>query len=112
MVVGDIVKGLMVFDLVEGRNSKFSLSEGPSSGQVNSWVNDILILASDKYLVVDHSRNIFIFKRNLKPTNEIEKFSLQIEAQINCGEEVTCLTHGSINMQQDRREIGTTEAEK
>lgn len=70
----------MVFDLVEGRNSKFNLTEGPSSGQVNSWVNDILILSRDKYLAVDHSRNIFIFKRNLQPTNEIEKFSLQIEA--------------------------------
>jgi hypothetical protein len=61
----------MVFDLKEGRQAKFTLVEGPSSGQVNTWVNDILVLSPSKYLVVDNHRNIFVFQRNLEPTNEI-----------------------------------------
>ena len=71
IIVGDVLKGLLVLDLKEGRQSKFTLVEGPSSGQVNTWVNDILILSKTKYMVMDHSRNIFVFERNLAPINEV-----------------------------------------
>lgn len=97
VIVGDILKGIMVFDLKEGRQAKFTLAEGPSSGQVNTWVNDILVLSPSKYLVVDNHRNIFVFHRNLEPTNEIQKFQLTTVAQINSGEEITCAIMGSIS---------------
>jgi len=64
---------------------------------VNVWVNEILILAKDKYLVLDKDKNIFIFQRDMKPTNEIQKFKLQVIAQINSGEEITSAIVGSIN---------------
>jgi hypothetical protein len=71
IVVGDIMKGIIVFDLKEGRQGKISLVEGPSSCQMNIWVNEILILSKTKYMVLDKEKNIFIFQRNLKPANEI-----------------------------------------
>jgi hypothetical protein len=71
IVVGDIMKGLMVFDVKEGRQGKVTLVEGPSSCQMNIWVNEILILSKSKYMVMDKEKNIFILERNLKPTNEI-----------------------------------------
>ena len=80
VIVGDILKGVMIFDLKEGRQSKFSLVEGPASGQVNTWVNDILVIAPNKYLVTDHMRNIFVFERNMAPTNEIQKYQLKVIA--------------------------------
>jgi len=52
-------------------------------------------------LVADQLRNIFIFRRNLKPTNETEKYKLDIIAQINTGEVVTCCILGSINMNEN-----------
>jgi hypothetical protein len=80
VIVGDILKGIIVFDVVEGRQGKVTLQEGPSSGQVNTWVNDILVLSPNKYMVMDHMRNIFVFERNLEPVNEVEKFQLKIVA--------------------------------
>ena len=65
IVVGDILKGVIIFDLKEGRQQKFTLQDGPSSGQVNTWVNDILILSKNKYMIMDHMRNIFVFERNM-----------------------------------------------
>ena len=101
IVVGDMMKGIMVFDVKEGRQNKVALCEGPSSCQINVWVNEILILSRDKYLVLDRDKNIFIFQRNMKPTNEIQKFKLSVVAQINAGEEITSAIVGSIN-NQDR----------
>lgn len=48
---------------------------------------------------MDHSRNIFVFERNLQPINEVQKFQLKVVAQINSGEEITAAIQGSINMQ-------------
>lgn len=61
IVVGDIMKGIIVFDLKEHRSNKVVLMEGPSSPHSNIWVNDILILSENKYLVVDKEMNILIF---------------------------------------------------
>lgn len=55
------MKGIIVFDLKEGRQGKISLVEGPSSCQMNIWVNEILILSKTKYMVLDKEKNIFIF---------------------------------------------------
>lgn len=49
--------------------------------------------------MLDRDKNIFIFHRNLKPTNEIQKFKLSVVAQINAGEEITSAIVGSINNQ-------------
>ena len=76
IVVGDIMKGVMVFDVKEGRQGKIQLVEGPSSCQMNIWVNEILILSKNKYMVMDKEKNIFILGRNLKPTNEVQKYKL------------------------------------
>lgn len=67
---------------------------------MNTWVNDILVLANNRYLVVDHQRNIFVFKRDLVPTNEMQKFQLQVVAQINSGEEISRVILGSVNAQE------------
>lgn len=47
---------------------------------MNIWVNEILILTKTKYMVLDKDKNIFIMERNMKPTNEIEKYKLKIVA--------------------------------
>ena len=65
------MKGVMVFDIKEGRQGKVNLIEGPSSSMINIWVNEILILSKSKYMIMDKEKNIFILERNLKPTNEI-----------------------------------------
>jgi hypothetical protein len=71
IIVGDIMKGIIVFDLKEHRNNKVLLVEGPSSPHSNIWVNDILILAENRYLVVDKEKNVLVFERNMNPINEI-----------------------------------------
>jgi hypothetical protein len=53
IIVGDIMKGVMIFDVKEHRNNKVVLMEGPSSPHSNIWVNDILILSDNRILVVD-----------------------------------------------------------
>ena len=71
IVVGDLMKGLIVFDVKEqshltqsrGSAGRATLTEGPSSSHCNVWVNDVLILAANRYLVVDKERNILIFER-------------------------------------------------
>jgi len=65
------MKGIIVFDLKEHRNNKVLLVEGPSSPHSNIWVNDILILAENRYLVVDKEKNVLVFERNMNPINEI-----------------------------------------
>ena len=52
---------------------------------MNIWVNEILILSKSKYMVMDKEKNIFILERNLRPTNEIQKYKLKSVAQINSG---------------------------
>ena len=104
IVVGDIMKGVMVFDVKEGRQSKVTLAEGPSSSQMNIWVNEILVLTKTKYMVLDREKNIFILQRNMKPTNEIEKYKLTVVAQISAGEEITSALVGSINMRESYSE--------
>jgi hypothetical protein len=47
---------------------------------MNIWVNEILILTKTKYMVLDKDKNIFIMERNMKPTNEIEKYKLKVVA--------------------------------
>lgn len=67
------MKGLIVFDVKEqamlahsrGTAARATLSEGPSSPHCNVWVNDVLILAANRYLVVDKERNILIFERQM-----------------------------------------------
>ena len=86
IVVGDLMKGIIILDVKEQRNNKVSLSEGPSSTHSNVWVNDVLIMAKNRYLVVDKERNILIFERKMLPTNEIVRFKLKKVAQINYGE--------------------------
>ena len=53
IIVGDIMKGVMIFDVKEHRNNKVVLMEGPSSPHSNIWVNDILVLSENRILVVD-----------------------------------------------------------
>ena len=65
------MKGVIVFDVKEHRSNKVLLIEGPSSPHSNIWVNDILILAENRYLVVDKEKNILIFERIMNPVNEI-----------------------------------------
>lgn len=65
------MKGIIIFDLKELKNNNVILMEGPSSPQSNIWVNDILILAENRYLVVDKEKNIIVFERELLPSNEI-----------------------------------------
>ena len=104
IVVGDLMKGLIVFDVKESLNQaqsrgtagRATLSEGPSSSHCNVWVNDVLILANNRFLVVDKERNILIFERQMQPTNEIERFKLRTVAQINFGEEITSAVLGSL----------------
>lgn len=55
--------------------------------------------------MLDRDKNIFIFHRNLKPTNEIQKFKLSVVAQINAGEEITSALVGSINNQDNNLNI-------
>jgi hypothetical protein len=43
---------------------------------MNIWVNEILILSKNKYMVMDKEKNIFILGRNLKPINEVQKYKL------------------------------------
>jgi len=71
IIVGDIMKGIIIFDLKEHRNNNVVLMEGPCSPHSNIWVNDILVLAENRYLVVDKEKNIIVFERELLPTNEI-----------------------------------------
>lgn len=47
---------------------------------MNIWVNEILILTKTKYMVLDKDKNIFIMERNMRPTNEIEKYKLKVVA--------------------------------
>ena len=98
IIVGDIMKGVMIFDIKEGRQGKVTLAEGPSSSQMNIWVNEILVLTKTRYMVLDKEKNIFILERNSKPTNEIEKYKLKVVAQISSGEEITSALVGSINI--------------
>jgi hypothetical protein len=72
---------------------------------MNIWVNEILILSKTKYMVLDKEKNIFIFQRNLKPANEIQKYKLKSVAQINSGEEITSAIIGSINMQDSANDL-------
>jgi hypothetical protein len=66
------MKGIIIFDLKEIKNNNsVILLEGPTSPQSNIWVNDILVLAENRYLVVDKEKNIIVFERELLPTNEI-----------------------------------------
>lgn len=51
-------------------------------------------------MVLDKDKNIFIMERNMKPTNEIEKYKLKVVAQISSGEEITSALVGSINIQE------------
>lgn len=94
VVVGDIMNGVCVFDLVEGRQNKVTL-QGPCSSHLNIWVNDIVILSKSQYLVADKLHNIFILERILDPKNEIQKYSLYTVAQINAGEELSTILQGS-----------------
>jgi len=104
IVVGDLMKGLIVLDIKEhnhlpqsrANGGRATLSEGPSSSHCNVWVNDVLILAINRYLVVDKERNILIFERQMHPTNEIERFKLRTVSQINYGEEITSAVLGSL----------------
>lgn len=68
---------------------------------MNIWVNEILILSKNRYVVLDKERNIFILERDIKPTDEIQKYKLTSIAQINAGEEITSAIVGSINMQEN-----------
>lgn len=99
IIAGDTIKGITVFDVKEHpRNNSVELMEGPSSPHSNIWVNDILILSPSRYLVVDKEKNIIIFERHLKPTNEIQSFKLSVIAQISFGEEVTSAVLGSMSV--------------
>ena len=59
------MKGIIIFDLKEQRNNNVVLMEGPCSPHSNIWVNDILVLAENRYLVVDKEKNIIVFEREL-----------------------------------------------
>ena len=74
------MKGIIIFDLKELKNNNVILMEGPSSPQSNIWVNDILILAENRYLVVDKEKNIIVFERELLPSNEIKHYKLNVVA--------------------------------
>lgn len=81
IIAGDIMKGLTVFDVKEHpRNNQVELIEGPSSPHSNIWINDVLILSQSRYLVVDKEKNIIIFERHMKPTNELQSFKLSVVA--------------------------------
>ena len=98
------MKGVIVFDVKEkkGTQGKVQLVEGPSSSLANIWVNEVVILDKEHFLVLDKEKNIFVFERNFLPTNEIQKYKLMVIAQINTGEEITSAILGSINMQDNQ----------
>ena len=103
------MKGLTVFDVKEHpRNNQVELIEGPSSPHSNIWINDVLILSQSRYLVVDKEKNIIIFERHMKPTNELQSFKLSVVAQINYGEEVTSAVLGSMSVyaQPNQHQLG------
>jgi len=66
VIVGDVMKGVKIFDVVM-QNQQYILAEGPSSKSMSIWVNTIVPLAQNKFMVSDKERNMFIFERHMKP---------------------------------------------
>lgn len=49
-------------------------------------------------MVFDKEANVFVFEKILLPTNDFEKFKLNLVACIRVGEEITKAIFGSLNI--------------
>ena len=52
-------------------------------------------------MLFDKEKNIFVFERILLPTNDHERFKLNLVGCINAGEEITCAINGTLKLQND-----------
>lgn len=69
------------------------------------WVNSILALDESHIMVFDKEANMFVFYKNLLPTNDHEKFKLSLVGCMRLGEEATAAIHGTLSIQNDNREL-------
>lgn len=98
------MKAIMLYDFKEGRvHSTKMLTESAHSNE-SIWTNCILPLSMSYFMLFDKEKNCFIFERILLPTNDQEKFKLNLVGCIRVGEEVTRAVFGTLNIVQGSSE--------
>eukprot|EP00347_Sterkiella_histriomuscorum_P011081 403373826 len=110
VVVGDIMRALYTFDFKEQKQNKL-LNESAHTNH-SIWVNTMLPLSESNTMVFDKECNMFVFNKNLLPTNDHEKFKLNMVACMKIGEEATKAIFGSLAIQNDIRGQGVMSKSK
>jgi hypothetical protein len=62
------------------------------------WTNCVVPINQNQYMLFDKERNVFVFEREALPTNDHEKFQMNLIACIRLGEEVTSAIQGSMSI--------------
>lgn len=104
VVIGDLLRAVYTLDFKEHRQSKM-LNESAHSNH-SIWVNSILSLSESHTMVFDKEANVFVFYKNLLPTNDHEKFKLSLVACMKLGEEATKAIFGSLSIINEVTDIG------
>ena len=90
-------RGILTFELKEGRNNKLKLIESAATN-ISMWVNCVVPLSESQFIVFDQDNNMFIFQKSLYPASIEEKLRLVLIGSFCIGEEVQSATFGSLRV--------------
>lgn len=90
------MRAIYTFDFKEQKQTRM-LSEAAHSNH-SIWTNCVLPLSSTHFMVFDIESNVFVFHKIAHPTNDYEKFKLNLVGCFRIGEEVTRAIFGSLSI--------------
>ncbi|KAI0567462.1 Mono-functional DNA-alkylating methyl methanesulfonate [Gracilaria domingensis] len=97
VLVGDVMRSISVLSCRKiGDN--YRLEQLARDYEV-VWVMAIEMLDDDTYMVADHSKHLYTFKRNSRATSEAVRERLERVGQFHLGARVNGIEHGSLVMQ-------------
>lgn len=97
VLVGDVVRSVALLSCKKiGENYRLE-QLARDYGVV--WVMAMEMLDDDTYVVADHSKHLYTFKRNSRATSDGERQRLERVGQFHLGARVNGIEHGSLVMQ-------------
>ena len=98
VVVGDMAgRGVMTFELREAKTNKVKIIESAST-HISMWVNSIVPMSPNRFMVFDQDGNLYIFEKTLLPTTIDQRFKLKLIGSYCAGGEVKSAAFGSLRV--------------
>lgn len=97
IAIGDLQKAIMIYEFKESRSQNNKCLTESAHANETMWVNKILALNPYQFMAFDIDRNVFIYERAQLPTNDKEKYKLNLIGCMRIGEIVNCAIFGSLN---------------